>query len=88
LPHESAYGSAAVGFRILGPLEISGRRRRDQGGRAEATGIARASTVFNYARRGRGKSGDTRPYAVQREIEDIEALVAEAGGSGRAHVRF
>jgi hypothetical protein len=50
-------------------------------------GIARASTVFNYARRGRGKSGDTRPYAVQREIEDIEALVAEAGGSGRTHDR-
>jgi hypothetical protein len=51
----------------------------------EATGIARASTVFNYARRGRGKRGDTWPYAVQREIEDIEALVAEGGGSGRAH---
>lgn len=41
-------------------------------------------TVFNYARRGRGGSGDTQPYAVQREIEDIEALIAEAGGS--AHV--
>jgi pimeloyl-ACP methyl ester carboxylesterase len=36
--------------------------------------------VINYDRRGRGESGDTPPYAVEREIEDIEALVAEAGG--------
>ena len=38
-------------------------------------------TVYNYARRGRGASGDTLPYAVEREIEDIAALIAEAGGS-------
>lgn len=36
-------------------------------------------TVYNYARRGRGGSGDTPPYAVEREIEDLAALVAEAG---------
>ena len=40
-------------------------------------------TVFNYDRRGRGESGDTAPYAVEREIEDIDALIAEAGGSAR-----
>lgn len=38
-------------------------------------------TVYAYDRRGRGESGDTRPYAVEREVEDIEALVKEAGGS-------
>jgi pimeloyl-ACP methyl ester carboxylesterase len=38
-------------------------------------------TVFNYDRRGRGSSGDTAPYTVEREIEDLEALIAEAGGS-------
>lgn len=38
-------------------------------------------TVFRYDRRGRGESGDAQPYAVQREVEDIEALIAEAGGS-------
>src|SRR5215813_8773258 len=38
-------------------------------------------TVFNYDRRGRGDSGDTAPYAVEREIEDLDALIAEAGGS-------
>lgn len=38
-------------------------------------------TVFTYDRRGRGDSGDTPPYAVDREVEDLEALINEAGGS-------
>jgi pimeloyl-ACP methyl ester carboxylesterase len=38
-------------------------------------------TVFNYDRRGRGPSGDTPPYAVEREVEDIDAVVDAAGGS-------
>jgi pimeloyl-ACP methyl ester carboxylesterase len=38
-------------------------------------------TVFHYDRRGRGDSTDTRPYAVAREVEDIEALINKAGGS-------
>jgi pimeloyl-ACP methyl ester carboxylesterase len=38
-------------------------------------------TVYNYDRRGRGDSGDTPPYAVEREIEDIDALIDEAGGA-------
>jgi pimeloyl-ACP methyl ester carboxylesterase len=46
-----------------------------------ADALAPDFTVYNYDRRGRGASGDTPPYAVEREIEDIEALVNEAGGS-------
>ena len=42
-------------------------------------------TVFNYDRRGRGDSGDTLPYGVAREIEDIDALIAEAGGSANLY---
>ncbi len=38
-------------------------------------------TVYNYDRRGRGDSGDTKPYALEREVEDIEALINEVGGS-------
>lgn len=38
-------------------------------------------TVYHYDRRGRGDSTDTLPFAVEREIEDIEALVNDAGGS-------
>jgi len=41
-------------------------------------------TTYNYDRRGRGDSGDTAPYAVEREIEDIEAVIALAGG--KAHL--
>jgi pimeloyl-ACP methyl ester carboxylesterase len=50
-----------------------------------ATELAEHFTVYNYDRRGRGDSGDTLPYAVEREIEDIEALVAEAGGSAHLY---
>ena len=38
-------------------------------------------TVSTYDRRGRGDSGDTPPYAVEREIDDIAALIDEGGGS-------
>jgi pimeloyl-ACP methyl ester carboxylesterase len=38
-------------------------------------------TVYGFDRRGRGQSGDTLPYAVDREIDDIEALIDRAGGS-------
>jgi pimeloyl-ACP methyl ester carboxylesterase len=38
-------------------------------------------TVFTYDRRGRGDSGDTAPYAVEREIQDLAALIDAAGGS-------
>ena len=41
-------------------------------------------TVITYDRRGRGESGDGGPYAVEREVEDLEALIEAAGGS--AHV--
>jgi pimeloyl-ACP methyl ester carboxylesterase len=42
-------------------------------------------TVLNYDRRGRGPSGDTQPYAVQREIEDLEAVIGAAGGSANVY---
>ena len=37
-------------------------------------------TVYNYDRRGRGESGDTQPYSVAREVEDIDAVIGAAGG--------
>ncbi|RJL20714.1 alpha/beta hydrolase [Bailinhaonella thermotolerans] len=37
-------------------------------------------TVFNYDRRGRGDSGDTAPYSLRREIEDLAAVVEATGG--------
>ena len=43
--------------------------------------LARHFTVIAYDRRGRGQSGDTQPYSPAREVEDIAALIQEAGGS-------
>jgi pimeloyl-ACP methyl ester carboxylesterase len=43
--------------------------------------LARHFTVVHYDRRGRGDSTDTLPYAVEREIEDIAALIDATGGS-------
>jgi pimeloyl-ACP methyl ester carboxylesterase len=45
-----------------------------------ATLLAPRFTVIIYDRRGRGESTDTQPFAVEREIEDIEALINEVGG--------
>ena len=47
--------------------------------------LAQHFTVYSYDRRGRGDSGDTQPYAVDREIEDIDALIDAAGGSACLH---
>jgi pimeloyl-ACP methyl ester carboxylesterase len=46
-----------------------------------ATLLGKDFTVYVYDRRGRNESGDTQPYAVEREVEDIEALIDDSGGS-------
>lgn len=46
----------------------------------DAKTFAKEFTVVNYDRRGRGDSGDTPPYSIWREIEDIEAMIDAAGG--------
>jgi pimeloyl-ACP methyl ester carboxylesterase len=56
--------------------------------RARTSGVAEALaghfTVVNYDRRGRGESGDTAPYAVAREVEDLAALIETAAGGSAA----
>ncbi|MGH3680790.1 MAG: alpha/beta fold hydrolase [Natronosporangium sp.] len=47
--------------------------------------LAADFTVYNYDRRGRGDSGDASPYAVDREYEDIAALIGVAGGSAMVY---
>jgi pimeloyl-ACP methyl ester carboxylesterase len=56
-------------------------RAIDQFAPAFAEALSAKHTVYTYERRGRGNSGDTQPYAEQREIEDLAAIIAEAGGS-------
>ena len=46
-----------------------------------AAALAGQFTVLNYDRRGRGDSDDTLPFALEREVEDIDVLLAAAGGS-------
>jgi pimeloyl-ACP methyl ester carboxylesterase len=46
-----------------------------------AVKLAERFTVYSYDRRGRNESGDTSPYSVDREIDDLEAVINEAGGS-------
>jgi pimeloyl-ACP methyl ester carboxylesterase len=54
----------------------------DRSGNAQlAELLAPHVTVYNYDRRGRGDSGDTPPYAVDRDYEDLAAVIAEAGGA-------
>ena len=43
--------------------------------------LAEHFTVYIYDRRGRGDSTDHAPYSVQREIEDLDAVIEAAGGS-------
>ena len=45
-----------------------------------AAELAGGHTVYNFDRRGRGDSGDTQPYAIEREVEDIAAVIGVAGG--------
>jgi pimeloyl-ACP methyl ester carboxylesterase len=71
-----AYEKSGNGF----PLVIVGGALADHTFYAPlAEVLAKDFTVYTYDRRGRGESGDTKPYAVEREIEDIAALIDATG---------
>ncbi len=79
----------AIAFDRLGdgpPVIVVGGATCDRAmTRPLAERLAQHFTVINYDRRGRGDSGDTAPYAVEREIEDIGALIIEAGGTASVY---
>jgi pimeloyl-ACP methyl ester carboxylesterase len=76
-----AYEKAGQGPALI----LVGGALSDRSGGAElARLLAPHFSVYTYDRRGRGDSSDTKPYAVTREIEDLEALIGQAGGT--AHV--
>jgi pimeloyl-ACP methyl ester carboxylesterase len=76
-----AYSRAGAGEpMVLVDGALNDRALRGPNPRLAAV-LASQFTVFTYDRRGRGESGDTPPYAIEREIEDLEAVIATAGGS-------
>ncbi len=66
-----------------GPVVIlvSGALSARADGARLAEALSSDLSVVRYDRRGRGDSTDTKPYAVEREVEDLEALVDRVGGS-------
>ena len=62
-------------------VDAAGNYRDFRPLRAPVERLAADFTVYVYDRRGRGASTDTPPYAVEREVEDLDALIAAAGGS-------
>ena len=60
---------------------VGGAWNTRQSGTELAERLADNLTVYTYDRRGRGDSGDTQPYAVEREVEDLQAVIEAAGGS-------
>jgi pimeloyl-ACP methyl ester carboxylesterase len=79
----------SIAFERLGdgpPVIVVGGQLADRAlTRPTAEELAKHFTVINYDRRGRGDSGDTAPYAVEREIEDLGALIAEAGSTASVY---
>src|SRR5438093_543539 len=69
-------GSGPAIILVDGALSYRGSSPND----ALAKELAAHFTVYTYDRRGRGESTDTGPYTVEREVEDLAALVKEAGG--------
>ncbi len=65
---------------VIGGIFCDRQRTADLAGH-----LAEWFSVINYDRRGRGESGDTRPYAVAREIDDLAALIDAAGGSAMVY---
>ncbi|HEX4677803.1 MAG TPA: alpha/beta hydrolase [Gaiellaceae bacterium] len=57
---------------------VAGRTNHTAGQLAEA--LASRFTVYTYDRRGRGDSGDTGPYSVALELDDLDAVISEGGG--------
>ena len=76
-----AYDRLGAGPAVIMVGAALSQRRFDPLNEALAEALAARFTVYRYDRRGRGDSGFTAPYAVEREIEDIDALVTASGGT-------
>lgn len=85
MPHATSADGTAIGYDRIsdeGPVVVLVSGGLDDGTENIPLGqhLAQAFTVVTYRRRGRGDSGDTEPYAVQREVEDLDAVIRANGG--------
>ncbi|MBZ2197546.1 alpha/beta fold hydrolase [Occultella gossypii] len=85
----TATDGTSIGFDVLsdnGPTVVLISGGLDDGSENLPIGrwLAGAFRVVTYRRRGRADSGDTQPYSVQREVDDLAAVIDETGG--RAHL--
>lgn len=89
MPHVTSADGTTIGYDRLssdGPALVLVGGGLDDGAENVPLGewLADTFAVVNYRRRGRGDSGDTSPYAVEREIEDLAAVIEVAGGRAYA----
>lgn len=76
-----AYDKVGSGLALIMVNGAIAYRAFDDGTLAQvAELLGKHFTVYSYDRRGRGESGDTLPFTKEREIEDVQALVEDAGG--------
>ena len=76
-----AYDTRGTGAPVILVDGAMGYRRFTNEGPTVARILAERFTVYSYDRRGRGQSTDADAYAIEREIEDIDALIEAAGGT-------
>lgn len=89
MPHAISTDDTPIGYNRLshhGPAVVLVGGGLDDGTENLPLGeqLATRFAVVNYPRRGRGDSGDVQPYSVQREIEDLAAVIDAVGG--QAHL--
>ncbi|MFS0701514.1 alpha/beta fold hydrolase [Cellulomonas sp. 179-A 4D5 NHS] len=89
MPHVHSADGTVIGYDRLsddGPALVLVGGGLDDGAENRPLGehLADRFAVVTYRRRGRGDSGDSRPYAVGREVDDLAAVIDAAGG--RAHL--
>ncbi len=80
----SSADGTTIAYELLGegrPVIVVGGATCDRARmRGVSSALAEHFAVVNYDRRGRGDSGDTQPFAPEREVEDLAALIEAAGG--------
>jgi pimeloyl-ACP methyl ester carboxylesterase len=89
MDHVTSKDGTAIAFerRGNGPAVILVSGGLDDGAENAplAAELARSFTTVNFSRRGRGASGDAAVYSVERELEDLDALIAAAGGAAHLY---